>query len=157
VEKAYDAAQIEHGKPLINRSATPNLYFNLGAAYEEVGRHDEAIEAFRSGIGLSPWSADAYNGLAGAYFAEGRYDQVAVVLTAKMQVEGEKPATVSALREIYARVSGAECAANPDCPRLHADLCAALAELASAFEQARLRDDARRFRSKFSGSGCQAK
>jgi hypothetical protein len=70
VEKAYDAAQIEHGKPLINRSA--------------------------------------------------------------------------------ARVPGAECAANPDCPRLHADLCAALTELASAFEQARLNDDARRFRSKFS-------
>ena len=54
VERHYDEAQRAHGKPLENRAAMPNLYLNLGAAYAELGRNSDAIQAFRYGGTWSP-------------------------------------------------------------------------------------------------------
>src|SRR5260370_25985043 len=64
VERHYDEAQRSHGKAVENRAAMPNLYLNLGAAYAELGRNGEAIQAFRYGSNVEPKSSQAYAGLA---------------------------------------------------------------------------------------------
>ena len=57
---------------------TQNNYIahnNLGAAYGELGRHQEAIEAFRQAIKINPYYAKAHNNLGAAYGRLGRYQE----------------------------------------------------------------------------------
>jgi hypothetical protein len=61
-------------------------------------------------------------------------------------VDGNQPATMYALRQLYSRIPGGSCAItaeggaprlNLGCPRVRNDLCLALADLAQAFLEAR--------------------
>jgi hypothetical protein len=123
VERRWDEAQREHGKLLSGRAAPPNLYFNLGQAYGSLGRYTEALEALRFGRGIDPAQTQFYDSMAAAYARLGRRDEAAMVMEEKKVVEGA--ATQS---------------------------CAALEDLARAWEEARRPDKAKDLRDK----GCGA-
>ncbi|MBI5675379.1 MAG: tetratricopeptide repeat protein [Nitrospirae bacterium] len=54
----------------------PRPYYNLGLAYSEQGRTDNAIDAYKTAIRLDPaFSADVYNNLGVALMALGRVDE----------------------------------------------------------------------------------
>jgi tetratricopeptide (TPR) repeat protein len=52
-----------------------SMYNNLGASYNALGRHPQAIEAYRQAIRIRPEYAEAYNNLGVAYNALGRYQE----------------------------------------------------------------------------------
>ena len=107
-ERAWDDAQLAHGKPLRGRFATPNLFFNLGQAYGSLARYSEALEALRWGRAIDPAQIQFYEPMAAAYAALGERDQAAVIMEEKRIVEGGQ-----------------------------SESCAAWADLAGAYRQAR--------------------
>src|SRR5262249_26034185 len=76
-ERAWDDAQRAHGKPLHGRSASPNLYFNLGQAYGSLGRYQEALDTLRFGRAIDPAQMQFYDPMAAAYAGLGQRDQAA--------------------------------------------------------------------------------
>jgi tetratricopeptide (TPR) repeat protein len=160
VERHYDDEQRAHGKPLEGRAAMPNLYLNLGAAYAELGRNADAIRAFRYGRNVEPKVVEVYDGLAGAYLADGKPEWAAISMVEKAEVDGVRPATLSALRAIYGRIPEGACAVkesglNPECPRMRGDLCTAWVDLASAFAEARQAASSEEFRRRAAAFGCR--
>jgi protein O-mannosyl-transferase len=150
-ERAYDASQLAHGKPLAARLALPDLYFNLGVAYGALGRHGEALEAYREAMSVNPSAPDVYDSLASEYMTAGDPGQAAIALAQKTQVDGYRPATLAALQQAYAKVPGGDCAVmrqggevklNLGCQRLFTDMCAAWAGLARAYVTSRHPDAA---------------
>jgi tetratricopeptide (TPR) repeat protein len=164
VERHYDEEQRAHGKPLEGRAAMPNLYLNLGAAYAELGRNADAIQAFRYGRNVEPKSVEVYSGLAGAYLAEGKPEWAAISMVEKAQVDGAQAATLSALRAIYARIPEGACGVTEDggalklnlaCPRLRGDLCTAWLDLSRAFAEARQPASSVEFKQRAAAFGCR--
>jgi tetratricopeptide (TPR) repeat protein len=144
--KAFDEAQLAHGKPLGVRIGLPELYLALGSDYYSLARYPEALEAFLQGRRLNPTMTMFYDGLADVYWARGQYDRAATSLESKGMVEGFAPATTNAIARIYARMPEAACALesrgagpqiNLTCPKVKSDLCLAASDLAQAFTEAR--------------------
>jgi len=145
-EKAYDHLQRARGGALAERAGFQQLYFNLANACLNLGRYQQAIGALRYGRGLNPAALDAYDGLQVAYAATGNFRMAAVSLEEKAQVDGFQPATVAAIREVYGKIPDGGCAfvqqgtewqLNMRCPVVKGDLCAAWADLAGAYTDAR--------------------
>jgi tetratricopeptide (TPR) repeat protein len=165
-EKVYDEAMRAHGKPLTARSGFPVLYLNLGLTYASLGLNAEALEAYRQGRGVEPSSLDFYDAMAAVYLAGGNPDGAAVALDEKTQVGGNNLATMSALRNLYAKIPGGACAIveeggvsklNMACPRLRDDLCLAWADLTQALVEARKTGQARSVKDMAVGRyGCPA-
>jgi tetratricopeptide (TPR) repeat protein len=144
--RAFDDAQLAHGKPLGVRTGMPELYLALGSDYSSLARHAEAVEAFLQGRSLQPGMLSFYDGLAGDYWAMGQYDRAVTALEAKGMLDGFAPATVAGIAQMYANMPGAACAVesrgagpqfNPNCPKVKSDLCQAASDLAQAFTDAR--------------------
>ena len=144
--RAFDQAQIAHGKPLGVRIGMPELYLALGGDYSSLARHGEAVEAFLQGRSLNPDMPSLYDGLAGDYWAMGQYDRAVAALEAKGMLDGFAPATSTGIARMYANMPGAACAvessgAGPrldlSCPKVKSDLCLAASDLAQAFTEAR--------------------
>jgi tetratricopeptide (TPR) repeat protein len=144
--RAFDQAQIAHGKPLSVRIGMPELYLALGGDYSSLARHGEAVEAFLQGRSLNPDMPSLYDGLAGDYWAMGQYDRAVAALEAKGMLDGFAPATSTGIARMYANMPGAACAvessgAGPrldlSCPKVKSDLCLAASDLAQAFTEAR--------------------
>jgi len=164
-EAVYDREQLAHGKPLQQRWGFQDLYLNLGAAYSRLGRHAEALDAYRYGRNMNPSTADFYDGLAAAYVAMGNSPAAAVALHEKISVDGVQPAAISKLGELYAAISGGSCAIllehgvaklNLACPRVQADMCSAWAQLDDAFVAARQAAQAHVFQQRLAQNGCPA-
>jgi len=153
--RAFDEAQLAHGKPLGGRIGMPELYFALGSDYYSLARYPEAIDAFLQGRSLNPGMAMFYDGLSDVYWARGQYDHAVTSLESKGMVEGFAPATTNAIARVYARMPEAACALesrggrpqiNLSCPKVKSDLCLAASDLAQAFMDARNPEQARAFR-----------
>jgi len=153
--RAFDEAQLAHGKPLGGRIGMPELYLALGSDYYSLARYPEALEAFLQGRSLNPGMTMFYDGLADVYWAKGEYDSAAISLETKGMLEGFAPATLTAIARIYARIPDAACAVesrgagpqiNLNCPKVKSDLCLAASDLAQAFMEARNPAQARTFR-----------
>ena len=145
VEKSYDEAQLAHGKPLARRVAFRDVYFNLGAVYALLGKNSDALEAYRYGRILDPGSADPYEEMAAVYRASGNLEWAAIMLHEKAQLEGYLPPTLEALTKLYGAMPDASCAlssqdggVNFQCARVQNDVCRAVADLAQAFDDARI-------------------
>jgi tetratricopeptide (TPR) repeat protein len=145
-ESAYDDAQRAQGRPLTARSGFPQLYLGLANSYLNLGRFGEAVEACRYARGLDPHMLEAYDGMVVAYLALNQPERAAVALLEKAQMDGLQPATLAALRDVYARIPDGACALdlsggvpalNPKCPRLAGDFCQAAADLEEAYLEAR--------------------
>jgi tetratricopeptide (TPR) repeat protein len=145
-EKVYDEATRARGKPLTGRIGFPALYLNLGLTYAKLGRNVEALEAFRQGRSVDPFTLDFYDAAAAVYLAGGNPEGAAVMLVEKTQLGPASAATMSTLRELYGKIPGGSCALvveggvpklNVTCPRVHDNLCLAWADLAQAFLEAR--------------------
>src|SRR5574341_1127906 len=76
----------------------------------------------------------------------GKPEWASIALNEKALLDEFSPATLASLRELYAEIPGGGCAIdeqggalklNLACPRLRNDICAAAADLAQAFMEAR--------------------
>ena len=54
-----------------------DVYSNLGASYEALGRHGEAAGYFEAAIRISPGLVEAYSGLGDSLYEMGRYEEAA--------------------------------------------------------------------------------
>jgi tetratricopeptide (TPR) repeat protein len=151
-EQAFEADQARHGRPLTRRWAVKDVYVFLGLTYSALGRHAEALAAYRYARGIDPLDTRAYDGGVAAAQAAGNAEDAAIIALEKALALDLQPAALPELRALYANVPGAACAFDErgalvqDCPLVHADLCRAAAELAGTFTDARLpeRGDAAR-------------
>jgi predicted Zn-dependent protease len=164
-EKAFDEAQLAHGHPIALRPPDSALYFNLAAAYTELGRFPEAIEALRYERVLTPSLPDPYDAMARVYMRQGDYASAALALDEEALTSGPAPATVSALRDAYSRFPEGYCAfqsdsegatLNPACPAVRQVRCRALMELKQVFTEARKPDDASHFAGLAARQGCSS-
>jgi protein O-mannosyl-transferase len=145
-EKAFDDAQRVHGKPLSSRAGFSLLYFYLASVDMNLGRYAEALEALHEGRSIDPRFLDAYDNMGSAYLATGNPAQAVVALLEKGQLDGFSPSTLRSIQAVYGKLPDGACAVtgqgsglhlNMACPRLRSDLCAASADLARAFTEAR--------------------
>jgi tetratricopeptide (TPR) repeat protein len=145
-EAAYDQIQRQHHKPLTERIGFQDLYLNLGAALSRLGRRQEALEAYRYGRGLNPFSLEFYDGMTAIHVAAARPGEAAIVMDEKAQLDGMQPATMDVLQQLYSAIPGGACTVarqngsatlDAACPILREHMCAAAADLAQAFVEAR--------------------
>jgi tetratricopeptide (TPR) repeat protein len=160
IERAYDRAQLTHGKPLATRVAYQPVYLELGVTLTRLGRHAEAIDAFRYGREIDPRTPAVYDRMADAYMAQGEPQRAAVVPLGKTLLLGAAPETLERLAAIY---GGGSCAIergagwlrlDESCPALRADLCAAEADLADSLRNARMPEPARHVAVRAHERGC---
>ena len=147
LERNYDALQRAHG-PLRVRAGNPRLYFMLGKTYLNLGDFPHAIEALRFAKGMNPRTLEVYDGLVAAYIQTGDFPLAAVTMEEKALVDNFQPDTMTAIRELYRNIPDGVCAFIQrgghwqtnlaGCPRLKGDVCAAFADLAGAYRDARL-------------------
>jgi protein O-mannosyl-transferase len=160
-EKAFDDAQLAHGLPLAFRSCDDVLYFNLAAAYVELGDLPRAMDALHYERVLNPTSPDSYQAIARIEIRQGDFSSAAVALDERALVSGPTADIVSALRDVYSRLPDGSCAftsdgegLNPDCPVVLRNRCRALAELKDVLTDARAPEMAEHFSSVADQQGC---
>ncbi len=144
-ERAFDRAQIAHGKPPSTRTAMQNIYFNLGAVNAQLGRYPQALNAYRFGRDINPRSGNPYPEIAAVHAAAGDWRAAAVALHEEILVEGPKPDTINRLQALYEGRLSMTCATSPirgaalnyACPPVREDVCSASADLEKAYVEAR--------------------
>jgi tetratricopeptide (TPR) repeat protein len=161
-ERAFDQAQIAHGKPLAGRSGMQNLYFNLGAVYASLGLYPDALDAYLFGRNLNPDSGNPYPEIAAVDFRLGRWRDAARVLHEEILVEGAKADTVEQLLSLYQEKLSVSCARlqagpglNYACQPVREDLCAASSDLQQAYTEARQHVSARGMAARAREYGCR--
>ena len=163
IERAYDQAQLSHGKPLATRVAYQPVYIDLGLAYMKLGRYAQAVEALRYGREVDPRTPALWDLLAGAYAAQGEPHRAAATLLGRTLLLGPTVAALGQLSGVYGEGS---CAIergsgwmklNEGCPRIQADLCAADRDLADLLRKARLPEAASQFAVRAEKQGCAAR
>lgn len=126
--------------------ANPNIYQNLGRVYTRLGRHRDALDAYRYMRRLAPTSPDAYLGIASAYRAAGQLDDAAIALVQALLIESGRTDALHEVADVYRRIDRDGCAliqtpsglkVNIDCPIARRHTCAALMGLAQTFVEAR--------------------
>jgi hypothetical protein len=146
VEKEFDAEQLAHGRPLVQRNGGPEVYQTLGFIYSRLGQRREAIETLRYGRGLKPDWMDFYPALTGAYLATGDVSMAAATMLESSFLDGGKRDTLYGVREIFTKIPGGDCATtqaggmlvlNYGCPAVRQQSCVALNDLAGAYTEAR--------------------
>jgi len=162
VEKAFDDAQLAHGKPVTMRVAFQPVYSNLGVAYARFARYGESVESYLYGIELNPATASLYDRLASVYQRMGDSLSAAITLQERIAVAGGTPTTLDALRQIYGRepcaftnIRGSQ-ELNVNCPVVHQQMCQAWANVAKHYDAARLYPGARNFRQAAERNGCSS-
>jgi hypothetical protein len=163
IEKAYDQAQLAHGKPLATRLAYQPLYADLGLAYIRLGRNREAVEALRYGREVDPRTPALYDLLAAAYAAEGEAQLAAATVLEKTLLLGPTPEAMDQVAKIYGKQSCAIAQGsgwmriNESCPLIQGDLCVADLDLVDLLNRARLPDVSAQFAVRARQRGCAAK
>jgi protein O-mannosyl-transferase len=150
IEKMYDPLQIAHGAPMV-RASNQQLYLSLGNAYMNLGDFPDAVEAMRFAKAINPRTLEVYDGLNVAYSATGDISTAVVNMEEKALVDNFQPATMGAIRDLYQKIPDGACAFleqkgrwQPNlqgCPRMKSDVCAAFANLASDYRDARMPQD----------------
>ena len=162
IEKAYDQAQLAHGKPLATRLAYQPAYVDLGLSYLRLGRYPEAIDALRYGREVDPRTPALYDLLAAAYAAQSEPQLAAVPLLEKILLLGATPEALAQVAKVYGESCAIERGAgwiriNESCPPIQPDLCAARRDLADVLTKARLPDVAAQFAAQANQRGCATK
>jgi len=134
IERAYDQAQLAHGRPLATRVAYQPLYEDLGLTLMRLGKYPEAAEALRYGREVDPRTPLVYDLLAQAYAAQGDRQRAVVTMLGKALLLGAPAEGLGRITE--------------------PDLCAAANDLAPMLRNARLPDAARQFEERAQQQGC---
>jgi protein O-mannosyl-transferase len=142
--KAFQEAQLLHGKQPLKAGEYRRLYSSLGTTFARLGRHGEAIESYRYYRALAPDNQEGFDDVARAYLDSGNQEGAAIIILGKGIAFGFLPRTVSILRDLYGKLPGGECAIrsgaapapDPACPRMRNDLCAALGDLQQMYTEA---------------------
>lgn len=160
IEKAYDQAQLAHGKPLATRLAYQPVYTDLGLSYMKLGRYGQAVEALRYGREVDPRTPALFDLLAAAYTAVGEPQRAAATQLAKVLLLGATPEALGQVARMYGdRSCAIERGAgwmrlNEACPQIQPDLCTGLRDLADMLSRARLPEPAAQFASRAAKLGC---
>jgi tetratricopeptide (TPR) repeat protein len=161
IQKEFDEDQLAHGKPLPFRAGFENLYTNLGKAQAGLGQYADALASFHYAREINPGDRAIYDELATLYATQGNLDAAVLLLNQKALLFGFSSATSTSLRNLYSHLPDAACAmaaggsgVNPDCPRVHNDLCLAWSDLVRVFNTARLAGRARSFEFAMQKYGC---
>jgi tetratricopeptide (TPR) repeat protein len=77
-------------------------YYNLGFNYYLLGRHQDALEAFKKAILLKPNDPDSYNSLGMAYKAAGFYPEAIEAYRKAVQIRPDFPRALNNLGVAYA-------------------------------------------------------
>jgi tetratricopeptide (TPR) repeat protein len=94
---ALEAAQnwsglLEHSKRWTKaQPGQPLAWYSLGIAYGELGRHQEAVDAFKEALRLKPDYAEAWNNLGTAYSHQGRYQEAIQACKEALRLKPDYP------------------------------------------------------------------
>ena len=161
-EKSWDDQQRAHGKPLGERFASQDLYYDLGVAYGSVGRYPEALETLLYGRDIQPARPDFYAAIAAAYTALNQPANAAIAALQGNLVSDNSPQSAALVSDMYSHIEGGTCAVvdqpggpklNLDCPRLRADFCPAAQALARAYRASRRPEQAEEITRRY---GCRS-
>ncbi len=76
IQEALDVEEIEIYKQEVEKNPDDaEAHYNLGVAYYDSGKYQEAIEACKQVIRLDPDDAKVHNNLAAAYGKSGKYQE----------------------------------------------------------------------------------
>jgi tetratricopeptide (TPR) repeat protein len=95
--KALEAAQnwsglLEHSKRWTKaQPGQPLAWYSLGIAYGELGRHQEAVDAFKEALRLKPDYAEAWNNLGTAYSHQGRHQEAIQACKEALRLKPDYP------------------------------------------------------------------
>ena len=74
-ESSLIARGLDALQTLENKNHEANYYYNLGNTYRRQGKYDQAIEAYKKAIEISPDDHIAYYNLGNAYDEQDKYEE----------------------------------------------------------------------------------
>jgi Flp pilus assembly protein TadD len=123
---------LEHSKRWTEaQPGEPAAWYSLGVAYFELGRYQEAVEAYKEALRLKPDDAAAWNNLGNAYSDLGRYQEAIQAYKEALRLEPDNAVPWKNLGVVYRQLGRHEEAVNaekeairlePDDPVAWADL-----------------------------------
>jgi tetratricopeptide (TPR) repeat protein len=99
VAKYYSFFHVVHGSGLSH-----NIHNNLGIAYDEVGRYEEAIEEFQEALRLDSGYIEVHNNLAVTYDKMGRYEEAIMELQEALRINPDYMEAHTNLGNIYVKL-----------------------------------------------------
>jgi tetratricopeptide (TPR) repeat protein len=97
----YSDAILAYKEIIKKAGDIPEVYNNLGIAYEKLGNYDKALECFKKAVELKPNFAQAYNNIASMYIKLGTSLDIAFSLLSKALALKETPAFYDTLGDYY--------------------------------------------------------
>jgi tetratricopeptide (TPR) repeat protein len=139
-DENYRAENARRGKPGL--TAMPSiLYLELGRTYMRLKDLGHAVAAFERGRVLES-APELLEEAAEAYRQAGDPHAAAIALDEAYTVDSNRPQILGKLVDLYGKVDPTGCAVtrdsggaglNPDCPLVHADICAASRNIAGTY------------------------
>ncbi|MGA2723683.1 MAG: hypothetical protein ABSG79_14895 [Bryobacteraceae bacterium] len=131
-DERYRAENAQRGMPGLT-SLSSGLYLDLGRTYLRLSDTPHALAAFERGRELES-APELLEELASVYRAAGDPRKAAMALVEALAVDPNRSEVPSMLVELYGQIDPQGCAVtrqggtpslDPDCPLVHADICAA--------------------------------
>jgi len=165
-QQAFDAAQAQAGRGPGALLPQQVAWDFLALRCHAMGRHAEAIEAWRQARAIEPANVRYYAGLTDSYAQMGNAAMAATMALEQGLVFGFTPQVTEEIARRYEAVPDGACAVtrqggvavlNSGCARVPRDLCVAMDDLSGMYEAARDGARARDFRSRARQAGCGAR
>ena len=134
--------ELQRGRQLddVEDVGQPEIYHNLGLSLARLGRHPEALAAFRYMVHLDPGNTIAFRRVADEQRALGRHEEEAVTLVELLLLGDTGPEVGDTALRVYASIAddpvppfvreGDHYHLNLDSPVVHEHVCAAARDLA---------------------------
>jgi tetratricopeptide (TPR) repeat protein len=99
-------------KTVQSSPASARAYNNLGIAYKETGRNEEAIDMYEKAISLSPRFAEAYNNMGSAYDKLSRHQDALACLKKAVEIKSDYLDAYYNLGSVYIKLDRWDSAAR---------------------------------------------
>jgi|GEM_PF-5860426 len=97
----YGDAIKSYNKLLTNTPDIPEIYNNLGIAYERTGYYEKALESYKKALELKPGFSEVLNNIAGLYLKMNINIDIALSYAIKAVSMAEKPDYLDTLGDIF--------------------------------------------------------